>query len=73
MTEYKISNKELILFLTITFGLTILMGFVMYFAYNNNYEVDVFPLIQMYYPSMGVMLSLLLINNKIGKSQENFI
>ncbi|WP_045521237.1 CPBP family intramembrane glutamic endopeptidase [Clostridium sporogenes] len=59
MSERSISNKDLTLFLLITFGFTIVMGIAMAFAYNK-YTVDAFPLVQMYYPAMGVIIALLL-------------
>mgnify|MGYP000874954992 FL=1 len=59
MAEYNFSNKELFIFLLVTFGLTIGMGIAMGFAYTK-YPVDSFGLTQMYYPSIGVMTALLL-------------
>ena len=59
MAEYNFSNKELFIFLLVTFGLTIGMGIAMGFAYTK-YPVDSFTLTQMYYPSIGVMTALLL-------------
>ena len=59
MAEYNFSNKELFIFLLVTFGLTINMGIVMGFAYTK-YPLDSFTLTQMYYPSIGVMTALLL-------------
>lgn len=71
MAKYKVSNRDLILFLTITFGITIIMGIVMGIAFNKS-SVDSFPLVQMYYPAMGVMITLLL--NKKSKKElpKNF-
>ena len=71
MKKYKFSNQDLALFLIITFGLTIVMGILMGVAYNKS-SVDSFPLVQMYYPAMGVMITLLL-NKKIRKElPKNF-
>lgn len=66
MNKYKISNRELGLFLGITFGITTIMGIAMGFAYNKV-SVDSFPLVQMYYPAMGVIITLLL--NSKGKEE----
>lgn len=69
MNKYKISNRDLIVFFIVTFGLTILMGIAMALSYST-YSVDSFPLVQMYYPALGVMVALLLnkeLSNKIPK------
>ncbi|MDR7855706.1 type II CAAX endopeptidase family protein [Tissierella sp.] len=71
MEKYKVSNKDLILFITITFVLTILMGFAMGAAYTRA-SVDSFPLVQMYYPAIGAMVTLLL-NKRLRKElPKNF-
>lgn len=59
MKKYSISNKDLIIFLLVTFGLTFLMGIAMMIAYPN-YSVGSFPLLQMHYPALGVMVALIL-------------
>ena len=59
MKNFSISNKDLIVFFVVTFGLTILMGFVMGIVYEIH-PVGSFPLLQMYYPALGVMVALLL-------------
>ncbi|MDU5080304.1 type II CAAX endopeptidase family protein [uncultured Tissierella sp.] len=71
MGKYNVSNRDLILFLGITFGLTAIMGIAMGLAYPT-YSVDSFPLTQMYYPALGVMVTLLL-NKKWRKElPKNF-
>jgi membrane protease YdiL (CAAX protease family) len=69
--KYNISNRDLILFLEITFGLTAIMGIAMGFAYPT-YSVDSFPLTQMYYPALGVMVTLLLNKKWRKKLPKNF-
>ncbi|MBU5256591.1 CPBP family intramembrane glutamic endopeptidase [Tissierella praeacuta] len=59
MGKYNVSNRDLVLFLIITFGLTSIMGIAMGLGYPT-YSVDSFPLTQMYYPALGVMGALLL-------------
>lgn len=71
MKKYSFSNRELISFLVITFGVTIIMGFVMEYAYNK-YSMESFPLVQMYYPSMGAMLALLLNKERSKKIPSKF-
>ncbi|WP_251862260.1 type II CAAX endopeptidase family protein [Clostridium sp. Marseille-Q2269] len=65
MSEHNISKRELILFFIINFGLVVIMGIFMAFAYGKS-SVDAFPLVQMYYPATGVIMSLLL-NKSLGK------
>ncbi|WP_097026717.1 CPBP family intramembrane glutamic endopeptidase [Clostridium peptidivorans] len=71
MSEYSISNKDLTIFLVVTFGLTIGMGIVMGFAYTK-YPVDSFGVIQMYYPAIGVMMALLLNKERRKKLPMKF-
>jgi membrane protease YdiL (CAAX protease family) len=71
LKKYNISNKELGLFLGITFGLTTIMGIAMGFAYNKV-SVDSFPLVQMYYPAMGVIITLLLSRKGKEELPNNF-
>ncbi len=49
---------NVIIFFIVCFGMTALMGFLMAFAYSKG-PVGAFPLVQMYYPAMGVMLAFL--------------
>lgn len=65
MSEYSVSNKELISFFLVTFGLTIGMGVIMAFTYTK-YPMQSFAQVQMYYPAIGVMTAFLL-NNKRRK------
>lgn len=69
--KYSISNKDLVVFLVITFGLTIFMGLAMAIAYPT-YPVDSFPLVQMYYPAFGAMVALLLNKELRNKLPKNF-
>lgn len=69
MEKYNISNRELISFLGITFGLTAIMGIAMGLAYAKS-SVGSFPLVQMYYPAMGVIVTIL-INKKNKKELPN--
>ncbi|WP_027625661.1 CPBP family intramembrane glutamic endopeptidase [Clostridium lundense] len=60
-SKYNFSNRDLAIFFMVTFGFTIVMGIAMAFAYTKyNYPVDDFALVQMYYPTIGVMTALLL-------------
>jgi membrane protease YdiL (CAAX protease family) len=71
LKRYSISNKDLIVFFAVTFGLTILMGFAMSMAYPL-YSVGAFPLVQMYYPALGAVVALSL-NKELRKEiPKNF-
>ncbi|WP_097027349.1 CPBP family intramembrane glutamic endopeptidase [Clostridium peptidivorans] len=63
MSEYSVSNKELIIFFVVTFGFTIGMGIIMAFTYTK-YSMHGFAQVQMYYPAIGVMTALLLNNER---------
>ncbi|MBU5313963.1 CPBP family intramembrane metalloprotease [Tissierella carlieri] len=71
MGKYNVSNRDLILFLGITFGLTVIMGIAMRLAYPT-YSVDSFPLVQMNYPAIGVMAALLLNKKWRNELPKNF-
>ena len=51
-------KSNIIVFFIVCFGMTTLMGIVMALAYSRG-SVDSFPLAQMYYPAMGVILAFL--------------
>jgi len=51
-------NINIIIFFIVCFGMTAVMGIAMAFAYFKG-PVDAFPLAQMYYPAMGVMVAFL--------------
>lgn len=59
MKKYNTSNQELGLFFGINFGLTILMGIAIGFAFDKA-SLGSFALVQMYYPAMSVMIIQLL-------------
>ena len=71
MNKYSISNRDLIVFFTVTFGLTILMGFAMSMAYPL-YPVDAFTLVQMYYPALGAVIALSLNKEFRKEIPKNF-
>lgn len=71
MLEHNISNKDLTIFLLVTFGLTIGMGIAMAFTYTK-YPMKAFVNVQMYYPAIGVMISLLLTKERRKKLPMKF-
>ena len=56
---------NIIVFFIVCFGMTAVMGLAMAFAYSKG-PVDIFPLAQMCYPAMGVMIAFLC-NKEIRK------
>ena len=55
-----VEKKQLIIFLTVNFGLTVLMGILMWVSYHNGNDVSAFAATQMMYPAAGVMLAYLI-------------
>lgn len=58
----KEKNKQIVVFLVIAYGLTYLMGLLMWYGNSKGYDLNAFPVAQMLYPAAGVSLGLLLIN-----------
>lgn len=71
MKKYSVSNKDLLIFFVVTFGITALMGFAMSFVFSN-YSVGAFPLVQMFYPALGAMIALLLNKNSRNNVPKKF-
>ena len=60
MTETDKTKKQLIIFLLVTYGVTCLMGILIWYGSTISAEMGVFPIAQMHYPAAGVMLAYLL-------------
>lgn len=60
MIDLEIRKKQLFIFFIMSFGVTYLMGFLMWFAAAKNIDVSAFPNAQMMYPACGVILAFLL-------------
>lgn len=60
MTEKNAEKKELLIFLFIAFGVTYLMGLLMWYGSRAAIDLSAFPNAQMMYPASGVMLAYLL-------------
>lgn len=56
----KAEKKRLAVFLIIAYGVTFLMGFLMWYGSGQKTDLYVFPVAQMMYPAAGVMLGYLL-------------
>ena len=57
-------NRELLIYIAIAYGVTFLMGLLMWYGNSKNLDVSMFPNAQMFYPATGVMLSMLCVRKK---------
>lgn len=60
MSETNTEKKKLIIFLLIAYGVTYLLGILMWYGSSQSMDVAAFPNAQMLYPAAGVMLACLL-------------
>lgn len=67
MTEKNTEKKEFFIFLLIAYGVTYLMGLLMWYGNRASIDLSAFPNAQMMYPASGVMLAYLLAGR--GKRQ----
>ena len=51
--------KRLKIYLAAAYGVTFLMGLLMWYGSSRHYDLSTFPNAQMYYPAAGVMLGVL--------------
>ena len=59
MTEKNTEKKEFFIFLLIAYGVTYLMGLLMWYGSTASIDLSAFPNAQMMYPASGVMLAYL--------------
>ena len=69
MNSTKKEKKKLIIYIAVAYGITYLMGLLMWYGSSKGYDVTTFPLAQMMYPATGVMLALLITNK--GSSRKD--
>lgn len=60
----KTEKKRLLVFVLVAYGITFLMGFLMWYGYGSQIDLNAFPIAQMLYPAAGVMLGYLLTRKK---------
>ncbi len=60
MTEQHFDNKQVKIFLLVSFALPYLLGIFMGYLYHRGMDVSIFPNAQMYYPAAGITLAILL-------------
>jgi len=58
----KEKNKQIIIYLAVAYGLTYLMGLLMWYGHSKGYDLNPFPIAQMIYPAAGVSIGLLVLN-----------
>ena len=52
-------NKELLIYIAVAYGVTFLMGILMWYGNSKNIDLGTFPNAQMFYPAAGVMMAVL--------------
>lgn len=57
--EDKRKNKELCIYIAVAYGVTFLMGLLMWYGNSKQLDLGIFPNAQMFYPAAGVMLAIL--------------
>ncbi|MDE7030520.1 MAG: CPBP family intramembrane metalloprotease, partial [Lachnospiraceae bacterium] len=57
-------KKELIIYVAVAYGVTFLMGLLMWYGSSRNLDLSMFPNAQMFYPAAGVMLAVLCVRKK---------
>ncbi len=67
-----VEKKQLIIFLTVNFGLTVLMGILMWVSYHKGNDVTAFAATQMMYPAAGVILAIIITAGKEKKLPMRF-
>lgn len=61
-------KKQLIIYIIVAYGITYLLGFLMWYGYGKGIDLSAFPNAQMFYPAAGVMIAYL-ITKKEDKNQ----
>ncbi len=52
-------SRELLIYIAVAYGVTCLMGILMWYGSSKNIDLSLFPNAQMFYPAAGVMLAVL--------------
>ena len=58
------AKKKMIIFIAIAYGISYLMGILMYIGVKQNLDRSVFPVAQMMYPASGVIIGKLIYDSK---------
>ena len=65
-------KKKLIIYIVIAYGITYLMGVLMWYGYTKGYDLGLFGTTQMMYPAAGIILALLVTNKGEKKLPVGF-
>ena len=57
-------NGEVLIYVAVAYGVTFLMGLLMWYGSRNNIDLEIFPNAQMFYPAAGVMTAVLCTRKK---------
>ena len=60
MEQKEMAKKRLIIYVLTAYGLTYLMGILMWYGSTKGYDLTAFPTAQMMYPATGVIIGLFL-------------
>ncbi len=75
LNEPKTGNqekKQLIIFAVIAFGITYLLGILMWYGYSQMSDLSAFPNAQMLYPAAGVMMAYLCTRGRDKEMPKSF-
>ena len=53
-------KKQLLIYVIIAYGITYVMGLLMWYSYGKGLDLSAFPNAQMLYPAAGVMMAYLI-------------
>ena len=56
MEQKEMAKTRLIIYVLMAYGLTYLMGILMWYGSTKGYDLTVFPTAQMMYPAAGVII-----------------
>lgn len=68
----KLEKKQLLIYVIVAYGVTFLLGLVMWYGFASGEDVSVFPNAQMLYPAAGVMLAYLITKKGDGGIPKRF-
>lgn len=65
-------KKQLLIYVIIAYGITYVMGLLMWYGYGKGLDLSAFPNAQMLYPAAGVMMAYLITKKEIKIFQRLF-
>lgn len=69
---YANREKQLLIYVIIAYGITYVMGLLMWYSYGKGLDLSAFPNAQMLYPAAGVMMAYLITKKEIKIFQRLF-